>query len=94
MKQLRERLMPPAEGTQRAYARLAGILFLTGIILAFGGGFILSQIAGSGSFAEIAQRIAAGERLYRVALALQLIAILSGALFFFALYVTSTTLIL
>src|SRR5215470_7072426 len=78
----------PAERTQRIYARLAGILFLAAIVLAFGGGFILSQIAGSGSFAEIARRIAAGERLYRVALSLQLIAVLSGALFFFALYVT------
>jgi hypothetical protein len=77
-----------AHKTQRTYARLAGLLFLAGIVLAFGGGEILSRITGSGTFAEIAQRVAAGERLYRVALSIQLIATLSGALFFFALYVT------
>ena len=77
-----------ADETQRTYARLVGFLFLAAIVLAFGGGEILSRVAGSGTFAEIALRIGAGERLYRVALSLQLIAILSAALFFFALYVT------
>src|SRR5215470_1871346 len=78
----------PTERAQRVYARLAGVLLLAIIILAFGGGFILSQIAGNGGFAETAQRIAAGQKLYRLALSLQLIAILSGALLFFALYAT------
>jgi hypothetical protein len=77
-----------AERTQRIYARLAGLFVLMAIILAFSGGDILSRIAGSGTFEEIAHRIAVGERVYRVGLSLQLMAILSGALLFFALYAT------
>jgi hypothetical protein len=37
-----------ADKTQRTYARLAGCLFLAVLILAFGGGSILSHVAGSG----------------------------------------------
>jgi integrase len=37
---------------QRAYARLAGILMLGAIVIAIGGGSILSNIAGNGNFAE------------------------------------------
>jgi Domain of unknown function (DUF4386) len=77
-----------AERTRRIYARLASVFVLASIILAFSGGDIISRVAGSGTFEEIAHRIAAGERLYRVGLSLQLIAILSGALFYFALYAT------
>lgn len=74
--------------TQRPYARLAGFLFLWVIILAFGGGFILSGVAGSGSFAETAKRIAESERLYRVGLSTMVIASLSSVLLAFALYAT------
>ncbi|HYK34387.1 DUF4386 domain-containing protein [Alloacidobacterium sp.] len=77
-----------ATKTQRTYARLAGYLFLGVIIVAFGGGFILSHVAGSGSFAETAKRIAASERLYRVGLSAAVIVSLGSALLAFALYAT------
>ena len=73
---------------QRAYARLAGILFVGAIIVAIGGGAIPSNIAGNGTFAETAARIAASEQLYRVALSSVVIVTLSSALLAFALYVT------
>jgi hypothetical protein len=74
--------------TQRTYARLAGFLFIAVIIVAFGSGFILSYVAGSGTFAETARRIAASERLYRVGLSTAVIASLISALLGFALYAT------
>jgi hypothetical protein len=74
--------------TQRTYARLAGCLFLGVIIIAFGSGFIESQVAGSGTFSETAQRIAASERIYRGALTTAVIASLGSALLAFALYAT------
>ena len=37
---------------QRTYARLAGILMLGAILVAIGGGAILSNIAGSGDFEQ------------------------------------------
>jgi hypothetical protein len=86
--------MPPtpenaeAGRTQRTYARLAGILFLGAILLAIGGGVVLSRIAGGGGFAETAARVAASERLYRAALASILVVTLSSTLLAFALYVT------
>jgi len=73
--------------TQRTYARLAGILMLGAIVIAIGGGAILSNIAGNGNFAETAARIATSERLYRVALSMVLIVTLSGTLLAFSLYV-------
>jgi hypothetical protein len=79
---------PDAGKTQRAYARVAGALFLGVILFAFAGGSMLSQVAGSGTFAETAARIAASERLYRVALSAVLIASLSSTLLAFALYAT------
>jgi hypothetical protein len=63
-------------------------LFLGAIIIAIGGGTIVSNIAGNGTFAETAARIAASERLYRVALSSVVIVTLSNALLAFALYVT------
>ncbi len=77
-----------AAKTQRRYARLAGFLFLGVIIIALGGGLILSHIAGSGTFAETAKRIAASERVYRLGLSTVVIATLSSALLAFALYAT------
>jgi hypothetical protein len=73
---------------QRTYTRLAGILMLGAIVIAIGGGAILSDIAGNGNFAETAARIGASERLYRLALSSVLIVTLSSTLLAFALYVT------
>jgi Domain of unknown function (DUF4386) len=73
---------------QRTYARLAGILMLGAIVIAIGAGTILSNIAGDGNFAETGARIAASERLYRMALSCVLIVTLSSTLLAFALYVT------
>jgi hypothetical protein len=56
------------------------------ILIALVGGSILSRVAGSGTFAETAARIAASERLYRVALSTVLIATLGSTLLAFALY--------
>ena len=77
-----------AERTQRIYARVAGALLLWLIITGLGGGVITSQIAGSGTFEEIARRIAASERFYRVALSIQVIEILSAVPFALAMYAT------
>jgi hypothetical protein len=77
-----------ADKAQRTYARLAGFLFLGVIILALGSGFILSHVAGSGTFAETGQRIAASEHLYRAALSGAVIVSLSSALLAFTLYAT------
>ena len=49
---------------------------------------LLSNIAGNGNFAETAARIAASERLYRLALSSVLMVTLSSTLLAFALYVT------
>jgi RsiW-degrading membrane proteinase PrsW (M82 family) len=76
------------DNTQRRYARLAGFLFLVEIILALGSGFILSHIAGSGTFTETAKRIAASEHLYRAALSVVVIVTLSSVVLAFALYAT------
>jgi hypothetical protein len=73
---------------QRTCARLEGILMLGAILIAIGGGAILSNIAGNGNFAETAARIAASEGLCRVALSMVLIVTLSSTLLAFALYVT------
>jgi len=77
-----------ADDTQRRYARLAGFLFLGEIVLALGSGFVLSHIAGSGTFAETTKRIVASEHLYRAALSTVVIVTLSGAVLGFALYAT------
>ncbi|HYL11322.1 MAG TPA: DUF4386 domain-containing protein [Candidatus Acidoferrales bacterium] len=76
------------ERTQRIYARLAGFLFLWLIITGLAGALTTSHIAGSGTFAETAKRVAASERLYRVALSSDLIETLSALVLAFALYVT------
>jgi len=76
------------ERTQRIYARLAGFLLLWLIINGLGGSLIFSYVAGSGTFEETAKRIAASERLYRVALSSQVIETLSAVLLAFALYAT------
>lgn len=76
------------DNTQRTYARLAGFLFLWEIILALGSGFLLSHVAGTGTFAETSKRIAASEHLYRAALSTMVVVTLSSVVLAFALYVT------
>jgi len=80
-----------ADTTQRTYARLAGFLFLAVIIVALGSGFVLSSVAGRGTFVEVARRVTASERLYRVALSTGVLASVSSVLLAFALYVTLKT---
>jgi len=75
-----------AARTQRTYARLAGFLFLAVVALAVAGGSILSQVAGTGTFAERAARIAASERLYRTGLSIVVIVSLGSVLLAFSLY--------
>ena len=76
------------ERAQRFYARIAGFGFLWLIVTGLAGALAVSRVAGSGTFAEIAKRVAASEHLYRVALASELIETLSAVLLAFALYVT------
>src|SRR5579864_6862508 len=80
--------MKSPETTQRVYARVAGFLFLWLIITGLAGALTMSHIAGSGTFAETAKRVAASEHLYRVALSSELIETMSALLLAFALYVT------
>src|SRR5262249_22608323 len=75
--------------TQKRYARLSGFLLLWLIINALAGTLLFSRVVGSGaSLADTAARVAASERLYRVALASQVLETLSAILLAFALYVT------
>lgn len=73
--------------TQRAYARLAGFLFLWLIATALSGMIVSSRIAGGGSFADAARRVSASEHLYRAALMGELIETISAAVLAFALYI-------
>jgi len=73
--------------TERAWARLAGFLFVWLIVTGAGGQILASRIAGSGTFTEIAQRIAASQHLCRLALLSELVETLSALLLAFALYV-------
>lgn len=77
-----------AARAQRGYARLAGFLLLALILVAFAGGFILSRVAGSGTFAERATRIVASEHLYRGGLSMMVVVSLGSVLLAFSLYVT------
>lgn len=85
---LRQITMTDAERSQRAYARLAGLMYL--VVLAFDiAGLVLgSVIAGSGTFDDRAQRIIASEGLYRVALVCAVVGSLSTISLAVALYVT------
>ena len=70
------------------YARIAGFVYLLLIVLFMSGQFIISHIVGSGSFAETAKHIMAGERLYRAALSVQMLASALTVLLAYALYAT------
>jgi len=80
--------MKSPETIQRIYARIAGFLFIWLIITGLAGALTMSHIAGSGTFAETAKRVAASEHLYRVALSSELTETMSALLLAFALYVT------
>ena len=74
--------------SQRAYARLAGLMYL--LVLAFDitGLIIGAFVAGDGDFAAQAHRIVASETLYRFSLMLGLAGALSTVLLAVGLYVT------
>lgn len=74
--------------TRMQYARIAGFVYLLLIVLFMGGQFTISHIVASGSFAEVARHIMAGERLYRVALSVQMLASVLTVLLAYALYAT------
>lgn len=76
------------EQSQVFYARVAGFVYLLLIALYMSGDFIVSGILGDGDFAAAAQSVAASERLYRVALVLQLITTVSTVVLAYALYIT------
>jgi Domain of unknown function (DUF4386) len=78
----------PEHRTQRAYARLAGFLFLWLIVTGVTSLVITSRIVGGGPFADAAQRVVVSERLYRFALCCALVETLSALLLAFSLYVT------
>ena len=73
---------------QRRYARLAGALLLGVMAVALGAGAVLSRIAGDGTPAETAARIAASEHWYRGALAALVLVSFGTACLAFALYAT------
>ena len=77
-----------AERTQRVAARIAGFLFLWLIVTGVAGMLTISHVAGSGSFAEQAKRVAASQLLYRAGLVFELVEVLSTVPLAFALYVT------
>lgn len=74
--------------TQRAYARLAGCMYLANYVTALFGVMTLSWIRGSGDFAARASRILASEHLYRAALASMALSWVIIVILAFALYVT------
>jgi len=76
------------ERRQRFWARIAGFLFLWLIVTGLTGAILESHVAGSGGFAEAAQRIHASDHLYRFAICIELIETMSALVLAFALYVT------
>lgn len=76
-----------AATTQRAYARLAGLMYFVVLVFDIVGGVIVSRIAGSGSFIAISHRIVASETLYRIGLCCGLVGSLSTIFLAIGLYV-------
>nr|WP_315476841.1 DUF4386 domain-containing protein [uncultured Undibacterium sp.] len=70
------------------YARLAGFVYLLLILLYMGGQFLNSSILGVGDFASRAHNATNSEHLYRIGLALQLMASVCTTVLAYALYVT------
>lgn len=76
------------EQTQVFYARIAGFVYLLLIVMFMSGEFLISGILGSGNFAAAAHNAVSSERLYRIALALQVMTPLCTIVLAYALYVT------
>ena len=76
-----------AEYSQRAYARLAGLMYFLVLGFDVAGALIGSSIGGGGNFVETAHRIMASETLYRIGLCLSLVGSLSTILLAIGLYV-------
>jgi hypothetical protein len=72
---------------QVRYARVAGFTYLLLIVLYLGGQFLIFHVVGTGDFAQRLTHIAEGQSLYRVGLALQLLASVFTVLLAYALYV-------
>jgi hypothetical protein len=76
------------DGTQRFYARLAGVMYLLNYATSVFGSLTPDRIRGSGDFAEQARRVAASEFLYRTALTSMAIGWVLIVFLAFSLYVT------
>jgi hypothetical protein len=76
-----------AEHSQRAYARLAGLMYFVVLAADIAGLVLESAVAGGGTFEARAQQIIASEGLYRVALVCSLGGALSTILLATSLYV-------
>ena len=74
--------------TQMRYAKVAGFVYLLLIVLFMSGDFTISHIIGSGSFTDSIKNIVAGERIYRVALSLELLTSVCSVVLAYALYAT------
>jgi hypothetical protein len=77
-----------AEDAQRAYARLAGLMYLLLLVVDITGVLIVSSIAGAGAFGASSPRIMASETLYRIGLCCGLVGSLVTILLAIGLYVT------
>ncbi len=75
-------------GAQRAYARIAGLMFLFVNLADLFGLLTTSRIRGAGDFADAARRILASEHLFRTALASLTLGWIGTMLLGYALYVT------
>ena len=77
-----------AQQTQIFYARIAGFVYLLLIVMFMSGEFLISGIVGNGNFAAAAHNAGSSERLYRIALALQVMTPVCTVVLAYALYVT------
>src|SRR5207237_7375670 len=62
-----------AQGSQRAYARAAGLFYLLVLAFDIAGLVITSSIEGGGDFGRTARNIVASQGLYRLGLCLGLV---------------------
>lgn len=76
------------DGSQRSYARLAGLLYVVVLLLDITGGMIVSSVGGTGTFVEVSHQILASETLYRVGLGLLLAGTVSTIVLAVSLYAT------
>ena len=78
----------PAVRSQRAYARLAGLMYLLVLAFDIAGVIVGYFVAGDGDFADQARRIIASETIYRFSLMLGLAGALATVPLAVGLYVT------